>query len=313
MTPLPDSAFVHAFGAYLPDQVVDNQQLASKLERTPEWIEQASGIRERRRAAPEETAAGMAVKAAQDCLCRAGKQSSSLGMLMVSSGSAAQGFPGPAAEVAAKLGLEGTPALDIPIASAGTLFGLVLAANCAAQFGDVLVIGSEKMSAVVDQSPLDPNTAILFGDGAGAALVSSQSGTWRVGSSALHSDGQFREDLKMNAQGLTMNGLSVIMQASRKLPAVIQEVLAAEGLTVADIGMFLVHQANQNLLTRVGKALSADANRIFSNISRYGNTSSASVLIAASEYVNSGDAKGPLVLAAFGAGFHWGAMVLHQA
>jgi 3-oxoacyl-[acyl-carrier-protein] synthase-3 len=106
-----------------------------------------------------------------------------------------------------------------------------------------------------------------------------------------------------------MNGLAVILQASRKLPTVIQEALSAASLTAGQVGSFLVHQANQNLLTRVGKALNVPADRVFSNIARYGNTSSASLLIAAAEWDAQGAAAGPAVFAAFGAGLHWGAVV----
>jgi 3-oxoacyl-[acyl-carrier-protein] synthase-3 len=108
-----------------------------------------------------------------------------------------------------------------------------------------------------------------------------------------------------------MNGLSVIMQASRKLPGVMQEVLAAENLPAENVGAFVLHQANQNLLLRVAKALGVPAERFYSNIAHYGNTSSASLMIALAEWMAE-NPKGPAVLAAFGAGFHWGAVTLHH-
>ncbi len=116
-------------------------------------------------------------------------------MIIVASGSARPGFPGPAAEVALQLGLETTPALDVPMASAGGLFGMAMAAEMAARFGDVLVIGAEKMSAVIESGPLDANTAMLFGDGAGAALVSARPGRWEILDAVLHTDGQYRDSL----------------------------------------------------------------------------------------------------------------------
>jgi 3-oxoacyl-[acyl-carrier-protein] synthase-3 len=309
-------AFLHAFGAHLPERVVTNEEIGARVGKAAEWIESVSGIRERRWAAAETGIAQLALAAGHACLRSAKVEAASLGMVVVASGSAAQGFPGPAAEVAALLGLEGTPALDIPMASAGSLFGLVLAARMAEAVGDVLVIGAEKMSAVIEGGPLDANTAILFGDGAGAALVGSRppldanKRCWEVIDAALHTDGQFRGDLAWDGHSpLRMNGLSVILQAARKIPGAISEVLARQNVAAADVQAFLLHQANQNLLVRVAKALGAAPEKVVSNVARYGNTSSASMLIAASEWAAGDPPAGDVVFGAFGAGFHWGALL----
>lgn len=296
------SAYLHRFGRYLPQRVVDNAELAARFGKTPEWIESASGIRERRYAAgDDESIVDMAVRAAEDCL----QGSRDVGLVIVASGSGAVGFPGPAAAVAHKLGLESTPAIDLPIASAGSVFGLALAMRLAEAHGNILLIASEKMSALLGD---DPNTAILFGDGAGAALISREPGPWRLLDAALHSDGQYQADLKFDGS-LTMNGLNVILHASRKMPAVIQDVLARNQLTASQVSAFLVHQANLNLLTRVAKTLDVDREKFFSNIARYGNTSSASMLIAASEWAETVPPAGPVIFCGFGAGFHWGAVL----
>jgi len=306
------NTFLHGFGHWVPDRVVTNSEMAERIGRTAEWIENASGIRERRWAATETTAADLGVAAAEDCLRKTGAQRDSIGLLIVSSGSAAGGFPGPAAEIATRLGLGTTPALDVPIASAGSVFGLALAMRLAESIGDVLLVATEKMSALIEAHPLDPNTAMLFGDGAGAALISSRPGRWRLLDAVLHSDGTYSADLSYGpAAGLYMNGLTVILQAARKLPAVIEEVLARQKIAAADVSAFLLHQANLNLLARVAKGLGVAQERIFTNVERYGNTSSASVLLAASEWADAAaePPSGPIVLAAFGAGFHWGAVV----
>ena len=169
-------AYLHAFGAYLPERVVSNAELAARLGCSVEWIEKSTGILERRWAGEQSSVAEMGAEAARTCLARtgvsrAGMEASQVGLLILACGSAPPGFPGPAAAVAASLGLGTTPALDLPMASAGSLFGLALAARLAESYGDILVVAAEKMSAVVQAHPLDPNTAILFGDGAGAALV----------------------------------------------------------------------------------------------------------------------------------------------
>jgi 3-oxoacyl-[acyl-carrier-protein] synthase III len=303
---MPDRSYIHAFGAHLPERVVTNAELASQLSCTAEWIESVSGIRERRWAG-EETVADMAILAARDCLRRAGIEASRLGLLIVSSGSAERRFPGPGSMVAAALGLNGTPVIDLPLASAGSIFGLSLASQLAASYGEIMVVAAEKMSAVIQGPSVDRNTTILFGDGAGAALVSSRPGRFEVLDSVLHTDGAFRDDLALDwGSPLRMNGLTVILQAARKLPAVIGEVLKRRNIPATDVTQFVMHQANQNLITRVAKALGVDASSMFSNVSKYGNTSSASMLIAAAEWEPS---PGPVVFAGFGAGFNWGALV----
>jgi 3-oxoacyl-[acyl-carrier-protein] synthase-3 len=306
--------YIHAFGAYLPERVVTNAELATQLGCTTEWIESVSGIRERRWAG-EETVADLGYLAARDCFEKAQVEASQVGLIIVSSGSSERRFPGPASAVAAALGLNATPAIDLPIASAGSIFGLALASQLAGSYGDVLVIAAEKMSAVIQGAALDQNTAILFGDGAGAALVSSRPGHFEVLDSVLHTDGAFREDLALEwGSPLRMNGLTVILQAARKLPAVIDEVLKRQNIAAKDVEQFVMHQANQNLITRVAKGLGVDASLMFSNVAKYGNTSSASMLIAAAEWAASGrSSKGPVVFAGFGAGFNWGAMVARSS
>ena len=218
-------ASIRSFGRYLPDQVLTNHDLAEKLGCTPEWIYEVSGIEERR-VAKEQSVASLAVRAAQDCLDRSGVSALDVKLVIVSSASAEQRFPGPAALVAKELGLAGIPALDLPVASAGSLFALVVASQLAGVYGMVLVVAAEKMTAPALREPLNKNVAILFGDGAGACLVDPADTGLQLRNHALHSDGSFAEDLKLGLEGtVKMNGLTVIMQASRKLPSAIAEVL----------------------------------------------------------------------------------------
>jgi 3-oxoacyl-[acyl-carrier-protein] synthase-3 len=272
-----------------------------------------SGIEERRYAAENESVADMAVAAATQCLERAGMTVSDIGMFIVSSGSSERRFPGPASIVANRLGATSAPALDVPMASAGGLFGMALAAQLAAAYGNILVVAAEKMSTVATREPMEQGVAILFGDGAGACIVSPGDGPARIVDSVLHSDGTFAEDLRLEFDApLAMNGRSVIMQASRKIPAAIAELLERNRTPAAAVKIFLMHQANQNLIDRVAKALDVQAGMFYSNIRVYGNTSSASMLIAASEWWQAhGPAPGDLIcFTAFGAGFHWGALLV---
>ena len=311
-------AAIRGFGAYLPSRVVTNAELAARLNCEAGWILDVSGIKERRYARSgdsiqsEETVASMGVAAAKHCLERAEVKANEVGMILVSSGSFERRFPGPASAIAHALGVDDVPAIDLPIASAGGLFGMALAAQLAAIHGNILVVASEKMSAIVSRDPMERGSAPLFGDGAGACLIGPEPGPAKIIDSVLHSDGTFAEDLRLNFDApLEMNGRSVILQASRKIPAAIAELLRRNGTTAASVRVFLMHQANQNLMDRVARTLEVDAARFYSNIGRYGNTSSASMLIAAAEWWNDpGPRAGDLIcFAAFGAGFHWGALL----
>lgn len=309
-------AFLRGFGCYLPSRVVDNVELAALLGCEPDWILNATGIAERRYAAASETVASLAACAAADCMARAGVDLGHIGLLILASGSAERRFPGPAAETAAKLGLAGIPAIDLPMASAGSLFGLALAARLSAAYGQVLVIAAEKMSAVISSPPFDRNTAILFGDGAGACLIDPSfdpnRGQAEIVDSCLHSDGGFAPDLRLEfGQPLHMDGRVVILQASRKLPGAIRELLDRSRRPPSEVAAFLLHQANQNLTVRVAQSLGVAPERFYSNIAHYGNTSSASLLIAAAEWSAASGFRPSeaVVFAGFGAGFHWGALL----
>jgi 3-oxoacyl-[acyl-carrier-protein] synthase III len=305
-------AFIQAFGAYVPSKIVSNAELAARLGCDANWIGEASGIAERRYAAEDESVTDLAVRAAEDCLARVGRPASDVQLIVAATGSEPRRFPGPASVVAHRLGLDGVPALDVSVASAGSLIGMVLGNSLAATYPVILIVAAEKMSSLVMREPLDKNTAILFGDGAGACLLDAERGAAHIVDHAMHSDGAFAGSLALQADGtLFMDGRSVILHASRKLPRVIAEVLERNQLSAADVPVFLMHQANQNLMDAVARALRVPASRFFSNIRKYGNTSSASLLIAASEWQASGGFRStvPVVFAVFGAGFHWGALL----
>src|SRR6202051_2336709 len=303
-------SYLQAFGHHLPTQIVTNADLETRTGRTAASIEKASGILERRYAAESETVADLGLAAANVCLKNASLTANDIGLILVSSGSAERLFPGPASVLAAKLGLTATPAIDIPVASAGSLIALALAADLTPRYGNILVVASEIMSRRI--SDADPDTAILFGDGAGACIVSPEKGTLRIADTALFTDGNYADALQLQHGGtIQMKGLDVIIQASRKIPRSIEDLLTRNQLKPADVSLFLMHQANLNLIRKVATALAIPEDRFFRNIDRYGNTSSASLLIAASEWhaANPAPPTAPIVLAAFGAGFNWGAIL----
>jgi 3-oxoacyl-[acyl-carrier-protein] synthase III len=304
-------AYLRAFGSWLPSRRVSNAEIAALVDATPEWILEVSGIEERRYASDEDTVAGIGLLAAQNCLEKAGATAAELGMILVASGSSDRFCPGPASQIAFGLGLNLTPSFDIPVASAGSLIGLALAAQLAPTAGRVLVVGSEIMSRRISLTPDGKNSAILFGDGAGAALVDAENGFARIVDSRLYTDGASAEIVFLEDGQFHMDGSAVIMQASRKMPRAINELLAWNGLTPTDVETFLLHQANLNLIIRVAAAVKAPRERFFTNIARYGNTSSASLLIAADEWhcERANALSGPLVFSAFGAGLNWGALL----
>ncbi|MGD0902235.1 MAG: ketoacyl-ACP synthase III [Terracidiphilus sp.] len=304
-------AYLRSFGSWLPPRRVTNAEIAPLVDAAPEWILDLSGIEERRYAADEDTVASIGLLAARDCLEKAGATAADLGMILVSSGSSDRFCPGPASQIAASLGLASTPALDIPVASAGSLIGLALAAQLAPAVGRVLVVGAEIMSRRIALTPLGKNTAILFGDGAGAALIDAETGFARIADSCLYTDGSLAEILSLRDGQIHMDGQAVILQAARKIPRAINELLAHNCIASGEVQAFLLHQANLNLIARVAAAVKAPRERFFTNIARYGNTSSASLLIAADEWHREQTAplSGPVVFSAFGAGLNWGALL----
>lgn len=305
------AAFLVSANCYLPERVVSNAELSDGLGVDAEWIRTTSGIEARRYAATGETVVDLAVAAARKCLAAAA--ATDVRMVIVASGTADRCWPGPAAAVARALNLGTVPAIDLPMASAGGLFGLALASELCAQHGDVLVVAAELMSSVVTREGTHPNVAVLFGDGAAACLVSRSTGQARIIGSALHSDGSFDQALQLGfSTPLQMDGRTIIMQAGRKLPQVIMELLDAHSVSKDRVGTFLLHQANRNLLKQVAAALNVRESQLFSNIAQYGNTSSASVLIALAEWTTQEGFQpdAPVVVAAFGAGLHWGAVLL---
>jgi 3-oxoacyl-[acyl-carrier-protein] synthase-3 len=306
-------AYLAGLGHALPARVVPSSELASRLDVTEEWIVGACGIRERRWVSDGEDAASLAHQAASRALAGAHLAPSALGALVVGTGSAPRAFPGVSADLQRLLGASGIPAFDVPLASAGGLFALALAVDLCQRTGPVLAAGAEAMSRVLLRAPLAKETAILFGDGAGACVVAPGDGPVAVVDVRLGGDGTFADALSLSFDGpLVMDGRTVILQASRKLPAAIRSVLEPQGLAPGDVDLFVLHQANLNLLRGVARSLGVGEEKLFVNVDRLGNTSAASVLVALSEASEEGR-LGPgsrIVLAAFGAGFSWGAALL---
>ncbi len=301
------------FGHYVPAGVLTNDALAAEFSVTQEWILSVCGIETRRSVAADETVCDLAERAAVACLQDSGFTPDKLGAIIACTGTPHRQFPGVSAEVQKRLKAGTIPAFDIHLASISGLLGLALAHRMCEQWGPVLVVAAETMTRVMSQGPRVKETAILFGDGAGACVVAPGEGPLAIRDVQVASDATFSEALHLDfGSTLQMDGRTIIMHAVRKLARAAMELLERNNLRVDDVGLFLFHQANLRLLERLMQELKIDRTRCFLNVERYGNTSSASWLIAASEAKAAGLMRPGLkvVVAAFGAGLSWGAALL---
>jgi 3-oxoacyl-[acyl-carrier-protein] synthase-3 len=301
------------FGHYLPAGVLSNQALAEEFQVTPEWIVSVSGIQTRRVVAPEETVCDLAERAALECLKDAGITPDKLGAIIASTGTPPRLFPGVSADVQKRLNVAGIPAFDLHLASVGGLFGVALADRMCERWGPTLVVAAETMTRVMAREPRAKETAILFGDGAGACLVAPGDSRLAIRDIRIASDASSSEALQLDfSSPFQMDGRTIIMLAVRKLGRAVTDLLEANSLQVDQVGLFLFHQANLRLLQKLMDGLHINPSRCFINVDKYGNTSSASWLIAASEARAAGLLLPGMkvVVAAFGAGLSWGAALL---
>ena len=306
-------ASLAGFGHSLPEGVLTNESLASEFSVTPEWIVSVCGIQTRRVVTADETVCDLAERASQACLQDAGITADKLGAIIACTGTPHRQFPGVSAEVQKRLNAPGIPAFDLHLASISGLFGVALANKMCEQWGPTLVVAAETMTRALTQGPRAKETAILFGDGAGACLVRPGDAPLAIRDVSIASDATFSEALQMDfGSTLQMDGRTIIMHAVRKLARAVAELLEKNSLRVDQIGLFLFHQANMRLLERLMKELKIEASQCFVNIEKYGNTSSASWLIAASEAKAAGVFRSGMkvVIAAFGAGLSWGAALV---
>ena len=324
---------ITGLGHHVPERVVTNSDLSQWMDTTDEWIRQRTGIEERRWVEGDVGASDLAVPAAKQALAEAGLEAKDLDMIIFATLSPDINFPGSSCLLQAKLGVPGIATLDIRNQCTGFVYGLAVADQFVrtGAMKHILVVGGEVHSSGLDISTRGRDVAVLFGDGAGAAVVSAHDGSQRgVLGHKLHADGTHHDILMLGAPAsgknprLTpemleaglhypkMNGRAVFKHAATRFPEVIVEVLEAHGYGPADIDMLIPHQANLRINEFVAKRLGLPAHKMFNNIQRYGNTTAASIPIALHEAVQGGRIKeGDLVvLAAFGAGLTWGASLI---
>lgn len=323
-----------ALGHHVPERVVTNEYLSSVMETSDEWIVERTGIRERRWIDPaKDTVANMAAKATRMALERAKLKEKDIDFIVFATITPDYFFPGSGVLLERELGLENTPALDIRNACSGFIYALSVADQFikTGMYKTVLVVGAEIQSTALDISTRGRNTAVIFGDGAGAAIL-QPSDRPGILSTHLHSDGRYAEELYIRDPGssrpnserqpeqirdtstykVVMNGNQVFKHAVVRFAEVINEALAANQLTKAAIDLLVPHQANLRISQYIQEKLALEESQVYNNIMRYGNTTAASIPIAMSEAWAEGKIKENdlICLAAFGSGFTWASALI---
>ncbi|AQU86803.1 3-oxoacyl-ACP synthase [Komagataeibacter nataicola] len=312
-------SLLSGFGGYLPERIVTNDELATWLETSDEWIRARTGIAQRHMAGEGDTAVSMAAHAARQALDYAGATPDDVDAVIVATSTPDQAFPSTAVRVQAELGMTGGFGFDLAAACSGFIYALSMADSLirSGQARSALVIGSEVYSRILDKT--DRGTYVLFGDGAGAVFVTSTddtAGDAGILSTHLHSDGRYGDLLFVDgATGLhdkpahlRMNGREVFRHAVGKLSSSVDEALAANGLTHSDVNWLVPHQANLRIIDGVARKLALPPERVVVTVDRHANTSAASIPLALNEAVRDGRInKGDLVLMeALGGGLTWG-------
>lgn len=313
------------FGHYLPSKVVTNDDLAKIVETNDEWIRTRTGIKSRH-ISDGETTSDMALKATEMALKTAGITAEELDMIIVATVTPDNTTPSVAAKISGRLGTKsGTICTDISAACSGFIYALTMADNMIrlGQIKTALVIGAECLSKIVDWT--DRNTCVLFGDGAGAAIIRATEGEGTpqdkgVLATKLYADGSHFDSLKtlggvsttQNAGFVTMDGKEVFKYAVNSLSQAAEAVMEIAGVNTSEVDFVIPHQANIRIIEGVGKKLNLEEDKVIVCVDHHGNTSAASIPLALSESYASGRIKkGDLVVAtAMGAGFTWGGALI---
>ncbi len=325
-------------GYYVPDNVVTNEDLSQIMDTNDEWIQERTGIQERRWVVPNagDTTSVMGVKAAKIAIERAGIDKDDIDFIVFATLSPDYYFPGPGVQVQQALDIKTVGAIDIRNQCSGFVYGISVADQFikTGMYKNILVIGSELHSHGLDKTTRGRAVSVIFGDGAGAAVLTREEDTTKgILSTHLHSEGQHAEELSLIAPGMGkrwindilsdndpndesyfpyMNGQFVFKNAVVRFSEVIMEGLVKNNLQVSDIDMLIPHQANLRISQFIQKKFNLNDDQVYNNIQKYGNTTAASIPIALTEAWEQGKIKegDTVVLAAFGSGFTWGSVIM---
>lgn len=329
---------ITGLGYYVPDNVVTNDDLSLIMETNDAWIQERTGIQERRHVIRgEDTTTSMGVKAAKIAIERSGITNEDIDFVVFATLSPDYYFPGPGVAVQKELGLRTVGALDVRNQCSGFVYAISIADQYikTGMYKNILVIGSEVHSTGLDMTTRGRGVSVIFGDGAGAAVLSrAENNQTGILSTHLHSEGQHAEELILKAPGMGgrwitdilneedkendesylphMNGQFVFKNAVVRFAEVIKEGLEANNLEVSDIDMLIPHQANLRISQFIQSKFRLNDDQVFNNIQKYGNTTAASIPIALTEAWEQGKIKSgdTVVLSAFGSGFTWGSVII---
>lgn len=324
-------------GSYTPDRVISNAELAKLLDTTPHWIEDRSGIAERRWVTGATTTSDLAYEASTRAMATAGVEADDLDMILLATISPDHDFPGTASFLQAKLDVPGIPAIDVRQQCSGFLYALSMADLYirAGQAATVLVVGAEIHSKGLDISPKGRDISILFGDGAGAMVLQAiddpSAEQSQIYSTHIHSDGtgakalwaeapgQARaghritvEDIRAGRHFPTMDGRRIFMNAVKRMPESVYEALETNGAKLDEVDWFFFHQANLRINEAVARRLEIDEQKVFNTIQRFANTTAATIPLGIDTAVQEKALqRGQLIaLSAFGAGYTWGSSLI---
>ena len=314
-------------GFKVPDNIISNDDLSKMMDTSDDWIQSRSGIKERRWATDKIATSDLALVAANNAISNAEIDSKEIDMVIVGTLSSDYFFPGVSAQLQEKLNLNTIGAFDIKAACSAFVYSISIADQYikTGMAKTILVVGAETQTKLIEKSTEGRDVAVLFGDGAGAAILKRSEDKSEILSTHLHSEGKDLKNLWMEAPGTShgswfkenqfdkskftpkMNGREVFRNAVTRFPEVINEALDFNNLDINDIKLIIPHQANYRISEAVAKRLGVEMDKVYSNIHKYGNTTAASIPIALTEAIESGKiGKGDIIiLAAFGAGYTW--------
>ena len=306
-------AEIKGIGMYVPPRVLTNFDLEQILDTSDEWITTRTGIKERHIADEWEKASDLALPAAKEAIENAGLTPKDIDCVIVATSTPDMTFPSTACFLADKLGCSKPMAFDISAACSGFIYALTIANSFikSGQFKNVLVVGAEVFSKIIDWN--DRSTAVIFGDGAGAAVVSEAEGESDILAAKMKSDGSHWGSLYCPVgEKLKMRGRETFKLAIKSMETASKKALEKAGVSLEDIKLVIPHQANIRIIRALAERLELPEEKVFSNIHKYGNTSAASIPIAMYEAWKEGKIKKGdyLLLTAFGGGLTWGAIVL---
>lgn len=322
MTETALRAVIKGTGSALPRHRVSNAELAARVDTSDEWIVERTGIKFRHIAEPDETTATLATLASRNALDAAGMTAADIDLIILATATPDQTFPASATIVQHALGCNGGVAFDVAAVCSGFLYAFSVAESMirAGSAKNALVIGAETFSRILDWE--DRATCVLFGDGAGAVVLSAEVGTRGALATRLHADGQHNELLYVDGGPSTtgtvgklrMKGREVFRHAVTNLASVMNETLEAAGLSPSDVDWVVPHQANARIIDATAKKLGLDPAKVVLTVDQHANTSAASVPLALDVAVRDGRIKPDdiIVLEAMGGGFTWGASVVRM-